>query len=271
MITTISINDIYVKDEFNPRQSMDDTKLEELKASIDEEGLLQPLVVSPVDKKKGKYFLVCGHRRLRALMELGHSKVNVTVHEGDDEMLAIAALAENLQREEMNPYEEAKAIQKYIKTYDSTQSAVAKRLGKSTAYVSNRLKLLEKSTPELQQAVNDGVVAPTAAQKIVTLPEKEQTKLVKEITSNKGDRFTISDIDTKIEQKKLESDHGRNYLKEIREAYAEHSLRSKNEVMDAIAQLTSKLSNSKSDKTIQTYKAQIAALEWALEVRDVLF
>jgi len=124
---------------WNPRKIFDDTGLDELKRSIQEHGILEPLIVRPFN---GGYQLVAGERRYRAAKELGLEMVPVVIKELDDRTVKEIMLLENLQREDLNPLEEATALQELLQD-GITQEELGRKLGKSQAWIANRLRLLQ--------------------------------------------------------------------------------------------------------------------------------
>jgi ParB family chromosome partitioning protein len=128
--------------QYQPRTHFDKEKLTELAESIRENGIIQPLVVAM--NSNGTYNLVAGERRLRASKLIGLEEVPVVVREinGDDELLELA-LIENVQRQDLNPIEEAEAYEKLIKIFSYTQEQAAEKVGKKRTTVTNRLRLLQ--------------------------------------------------------------------------------------------------------------------------------
>lgn len=137
---------------WQPRRSFDESKIDELAASIREKGILQPLLV----RRRGDgYELIAGERRLRAAMKAGLKEVPVVVRETTDHEALQLALIENLQREDLNPIEEAHAYQYLQKEFGWNQEAIADRVGKSRPAIANSMRLL--SLPrELQEEVSRG-------------------------------------------------------------------------------------------------------------------
>lgn len=131
-----------VPNQFQPRTHFDEESLKELADSIKEKGIIQPLVV--ISNKDGSYGLIAGERRLRASQLIGLEEVPVVVRDvsGDDELLELA-LIENVQRQNLNPIEEAQAYEKLIKFFSYTQEEAAARVGKKRSTVTNRLRLLQ--------------------------------------------------------------------------------------------------------------------------------
>ena len=138
---TLSLDDIDPNPE-QPRQEFDETKLGELAASIKSQGIIQPLLVRP---KAGRYQLVAGERRWRAAKLAGLNEVPVLVRDMSDEDVMVTALIENLQREDLNPIDEAVALKTLRDTLKMTQDALAARLGKSRPAIANALRLLQLS------------------------------------------------------------------------------------------------------------------------------
>ena len=135
---------------FQPRTQFDRDGLEELKQSVLENGIIQPITVRRIN---GEFELIAGERRLRVVQELGYSKIPAFVMQvkSDDQMLELA-LVENIQREDLNPIEQAEAFQCLMKTYGLTQETVAKKVGKDRATVANFIRLL-KLPEEIQQSL----------------------------------------------------------------------------------------------------------------------
>ena len=132
---------------FQPRRRFDEQQISELADSIRESGLIQPLVVRIVD---GRYELIAGERRLRAVKSLGHTTVSVVVREATDQEVAELTLIENLQREDLTPLEEAEQYQVLQQRFNMKQETIAQHVGKSRAAVANMIRLLE-----LEQGVKD--------------------------------------------------------------------------------------------------------------------
>ncbi len=134
--------DKIIPNQYQPRSHFDKESLKELADSIQEKGIIQPLVV--VSNTDGSYGLIAGERRFRASKLIGLEEVPVIVREvsGDDELLEIA-LIENVQRQDLNPIEEAQAYEKLIKVFSYTQEEAAARVGKKRSTITNRLRLLQ--------------------------------------------------------------------------------------------------------------------------------
>ena len=137
---TLGINEIEPNRE-QPRKIFNEKALEELAKSIEQNGIIQPLLVRPMSD--GSYQLVAGERRWRAARMAGLTEVPVTIREMTDEEASVFALIENLQREDLNPVEEAEGLKSLIETYGFTQEEAAERVGKSRVAVTNTLRLLK--------------------------------------------------------------------------------------------------------------------------------
>lgn len=137
-VSSVSIDRIR-RNPFQPRENFGQKKLDELIASIREKGVLQPILVR---SKEGDYELIAGERRLRAAKALGMSEIPVIIRDVSDVDLLEVSLIENIQREELNPIEEAKAYQRLMNDFGFTQDEVAKAVGKERPTVSNTIRLL---------------------------------------------------------------------------------------------------------------------------------
>jgi ParB family chromosome partitioning protein len=152
-----------------PRTVFEDAALEELASSIREKGILQPLLVRP----KGKTFeIVAGERRFRAAKLAGLTEVPVIVRDLDDRETLEIALIENLQRENLNPLEEARAYQGLL-DLGQTQEELAKTLGKGRSTIANGLRLLNLSR-DAQKALEDGLISAGHARAILAKPKEQQ-------------------------------------------------------------------------------------------------
>jgi ParB family chromosome partitioning protein len=132
---------------FQPRQALDRETLQELVASIRQNGLLQPVVVRPVDE--GAWEVVAGERRYRAVQELGWDHVSAVIRDVDDRTMLVLALIENLQREDLSPLDEAHAYRRLVDEFGLTQAQVAERVGRDRSTVTNTIRLLGLPEPVL--------------------------------------------------------------------------------------------------------------------------
>ncbi|MDO4581699.1 MAG: ParB/RepB/Spo0J family partition protein [Bacillota bacterium] len=154
-----------------PRQSFDEDKLQELKASIIQYGVMQPLIVTEDASGQAEYMIVAGERRFRAAQLAGLEKVPCIVRELDQKQLAELSLIENIQREDLRDLEEAEAYQQLIAEHGYTQEALAERLGKSRPYIANTLRLL-KLHPQEKKLLNDGELSAGHARALLSLGDE---------------------------------------------------------------------------------------------------
>lgn len=168
-IQTLPVNAI-IANPVQPRRVFRETELEELTASIRENGLLQPLVVRPSPTAQGRYELIVGERRLRAVRRLGWSDVAVLVRDASDETLLVLALVENLQREALNPLEEAEGYAALSERYGLSQSDIAKVVGKDRSTVANLLRLL-KLPVSIRKLVEDGSLSMGHARALLSVAD----------------------------------------------------------------------------------------------------
>lgn len=154
-----------------PRKQFDEAALSELAASISQHGVLQPLLVRPLPN--GRYSLVAGERRWRAARMAGLTEVPVVVREMTDQEAAELALIENLQREDLNPMEEAFGYRTLMDTYGMTQEEAAKAVNKSRPAVANALRLLNLPD-ELAVMVHSGILSAGHARTLLSFETKEE-------------------------------------------------------------------------------------------------
>ncbi|MBW1988602.1 MAG: ParB/RepB/Spo0J family partition protein [Deltaproteobacteria bacterium] len=168
---------------YQPRRTFSEEELAELSQSIQEQGVLQPLLVR--EDKNGGYELVAGERRLRAARMAGLSSVPVVVRELTDQQVMFATLVENIQRENLNPLEAAEGYQRLMDEFGLTQEEIAQRVGKKRSTVANLLRL--RTLPEkVQKLVADKVLSMGHARAICSLPEREDQESVAAKVAAKG-------------------------------------------------------------------------------------
>lgn len=169
----IAIKDLEAS-PYQPRREIDPKQVEELAESIRSEGLLQPIVVR---LKGNKYELIAGERRLRAFKFLKREKVPARVIDASDASSATLALIENLQRENLNPIDEALGYASLVRDFDLTQEAVAERVGKGRASVANALRLLSLGS-EIQGFLSRRLLSTGHAKVLLGLDSEEQRSLL---------------------------------------------------------------------------------------------
>ncbi|GAA4065745.1 ParB/RepB/Spo0J family partition protein [Streptomyces shaanxiensis] len=154
-----------------PREVFDEDALQELVTSIQEVGLLQPIVVRQIGP--ARYELIMGERRWRACREAGLDAIPAIVRATDDEKLLLDALLENLHRAQLNPIEEAAAYDQLLKDFNCTHDQLADRIGRSRPQVSNTLRLL-KLSPKVQNRVAAGVLSAGHARALLSVEDPEE-------------------------------------------------------------------------------------------------
>jgi len=173
-------SDLLRPNPFQPRSAMDEGRIDELARSIRANGIIQPIVVRKVD---GGYEIVAGERRWRASQRAGLLKVPVVVRDTPNEQLLAAALIENLQREDLNPMEEAHAYRRLVDEFHLTQEQIADAVGKDRSSIANILRLL-RLPHELRENVAAGTMAMGHARAILGLPDQgAQLRLGREVVA----------------------------------------------------------------------------------------
>ena len=166
---------------FQARTDISDESLEELTASIKSQGVIQPLIVRKTSV--GNFELVAGERRLKASKKAGLSEVPVVIKDLTDEEIIKMGLIENLQREDLNPLDEAKGILRLQKEFNITQEGLGVSLGKSRTAISNSLRLLQLTSP-VQAMLESGSLSMGHARPLLTLPEAIQEKFALKIVKS---------------------------------------------------------------------------------------
>ncbi len=208
-----------------PRKSFDQAKLDELAQSITRHGMVQPIIVR---KNDNRYTVVAGERRYRAARIAGLSAVPVIVKNFDDAQVMEVALIENLQREDLNPIEEAAAIKFLMQQHDLTQEEVASRLSKSRPAIANSLRLLSLAG-DVQERIKSGELSAGSARAIAGLrSETLQKKLAAETVAN---GLSVRDVEARAKQLSEENQPvkpvKRKKLKDSEIRFAEDTLREK--------------------------------------------
>ncbi|MFC3531642.1 ParB/RepB/Spo0J family partition protein [Vogesella facilis] len=180
--------------KYQPRSFMADEALQELAASIRTQGVIQPVVVREVGL--GDYELIAGERRWRASQLAGLQDIPAVVRSVADETALAMALIENIQREDLDPIEEARGIQRLIAEFALTHEAAAAALGRSRSAVSNLLRLLALPQP-LQDMLHRGQLEMGHARALLPLPVIEQVALAQEIVA---DGLTVREVEQRVQQ-----------------------------------------------------------------------
>ena len=164
--------DLLEPNPFQPRSSIDPASLEELTQSIRLRGILQPLLVRPHPQEAGRYQIVAGERRWRAAGAAGLHEVPATVREMADNEAAAVALVENLQRQDLNPMDEAEGYERLVTQFAMTQEALGQAVGKSRSHIANTLRLLNLPPP-LKDALRSGRISAGHARALLMHPAPE--------------------------------------------------------------------------------------------------
>ena len=181
---------------YQPRHEFSEESIRELATTLDKDGLLQPIIVR---EKGDDYEIVAGERRLRAAKHLAWEKIPAIVNNMDDSQAASLALIENLQREDLNPIDEAQAYNNLMKLNNLTQTTLAQSIGKSQSYVANKLRLL-KLTPKVQSYLASGEISPRHGRCLVGLSEKDQGRVLDEILAHNLNVSETEKIVKNVEQ-----------------------------------------------------------------------
>lgn len=213
--STLPINEIIPNKE-QPRKTFDEGALQELADSITVHGVLQPLLVRPL--LSGGYQLIAGERRWRASRMAGLKEVPVIIRELSDSEAMEIAIIENLQREDLNPIEEAEGLQALIDKCDYTQEQVAVSVGKSRPSIANALRLL-KLPEEVRQMTKEGEISAGHARALLAFDNQAiMYEVAKQIVS---DKLTVRDVErlakrpTKSAEKKQNAKHRDSFYDEV--------------------------------------------------------
>jgi ParB family chromosome partitioning protein len=180
---------------FQPRERIDQEKLISLVRSIKSRGILQPILVRP---SEDKFQLIAGERRFRAAIQAGFEKIPAVVIEIPDEQLLEVALIENVQRENLNPIEEAEAYQKLMQKFDYTQEEIADKVGKDRSSIANYLRLL--TLPDKVKAlVSDGRLSMGHAKAILGSDDPFQQEYLAKVTVNR--KLSVRELEKFVAKK----------------------------------------------------------------------
>ena len=165
--------DLLQRGRYQPRTEIDQSALQELSESIKTQGIIQPILVRPLTSEQGQYEIIAGERRWRAAQMAGLHEVPVVVRDIDDHTAMCMALIENIQREDLNPIDEAEALYRLVEEFDMTHDSVAESVGRSRSAVTNLLRLLELD-PKVKQMVKDRKLEMGHARSLLSLSAKQQ-------------------------------------------------------------------------------------------------
>ena len=180
--------------KYQPRKHWDQEKLEELAESIKAQGVIQPIVVRDLGGKR--YEIIAGERRWRASQLAGLDQIPVVIREVDDRTVVAMALIENIQREDLNPLEEALALQRLIDEFDLTHAQAADAVGRSRAAVSNLLRLLELP-PEIRVLVETRAIEMGHARALLTLAPQAAVALARQAAEHE---WSVREVEHRVQQ-----------------------------------------------------------------------
>ena len=192
-VTGIEISRIDVNPN-QPRKNFDPTALKELSESIKEHGVIQPIILAP---RGQRYLLVAGERRFRAAKMAGLKEIPAVVREYSDNQIQEIALLENIQREDLNPIETAKAMKELLENFGWTQEILANRLGKSRPAVANFLRLLALS-PQVVKMVESGKLSAGHARALVVVTDPVVQLKLAELAVHKN--VTVRDLEKAVRE-----------------------------------------------------------------------
>jgi ParB family chromosome partitioning protein len=178
-VSTLPVENIS-RGRYQPRREFDQDKLQELADSIAAQGVLQPIVVRPVED--GRYEIVAGERRWRATQLAGLGDIPVVVREVDEQTAMAIGLIENIQRDDLNPLEEATALYRLLDEFELTHQDVARAVGKSRTTVTNMLRLLDL-TPRVKEYVDARQLEMGHARALLGLKDERQTEAARQVVS----------------------------------------------------------------------------------------
>lgn len=209
-----------------PRREFDQAKLLELASNIAQHGVLQPILVRPMDN--GGYQIVAGERRWRASRLAELKEVPVYIKDLTDFQVAQVALVENLQRENLNPVEEAEAYNRLCEEFKMTHEDIARTVGKSRSQITNSLRLL-KLSDQVKELLKDGKISSGHAKIIASIEDRDKqnyfakTAVEKEMTVRAFEKFVAGENNKKPKQKNKKQEGGKSssdpYLTEVKLAF----------------------------------------------------
>jgi ParB family chromosome partitioning protein len=189
----IAVEDV-VRGRYQPRREFSEESLKELAASIKAQGLMQPIVVRP--RPQGGYELIAGERRWRAAQMAGLHRIDAVVKEVSDEQASAMALIENIQREDLNPLEEAFAMARLKEEFELTQQQVADAVGKSRVSVTNLLRLLNLAPP-VREMLGRGEIEMGHARALLALEPLDQERLARDVAAR---QLSVRQIEMLVRQ-----------------------------------------------------------------------
>ena len=219
--------DLIAPNPYQPRKNFDEDALNELASSIEEFGLIQPVVL--YKDNDDSYTLIAGERRLRACKILGKTDIKAVILDADEDKLRELALIENIQREDLNPIELASSYKELIDTMNITQEALAAYTHKSRPQITNTLRLLELDK-DTQELIMQGKISQGHAKMLVSLDKNEQKLVIDTILGQKLNVRDTEKMIQKVKKKESLTQFDENYhkeLKKLQEILSEFGIESK--------------------------------------------
>ena len=193
-----------IPNPYQPRKTFDQDGLQDLAASIAQYGVLQPLLVAPMEDGSGNYLLIAGERRLRASKMAALSEIPVIISDYTQQQIAEIALIENLQREDLHYLEEAEGYEMLLNEFHLTQDSMAARVGKKQSTIANKLRLLRLPQP-VRESLRKNALTERHARVLLKLPtEAEQLQIIETIVKN---NFSVRQTEEYV-KKYLDTDEG---------------------------------------------------------------
>lgn len=240
--------------KYQPRSYMDDAALQTLAASIKSQGIMQPILVRHIDDDK--YEIIAGERRWRASQMAGLEEVPVLVREIADEAALAMALIENIQRENLNPLEEAQGIKRLIDEFDMTHEKAAAAVGRSRVAVSNLLRLLTLCTP-VQDMLMQGKLDMGHARALIGLSGAQQVMLATQIVQN---NLSVREVENLV--KNLDDTSAEALKKQIQKTLVNHDvLRLQEALSDKLGATVSIKAGAKGAGTLKISYANLDQLD----------
>lgn len=197
--------------KYQPRTRMDEGALAELAESIKTQGIMQPILVRPIDKTKGLYEIIAGERRFRAAQLAGLTEVPVLVKEVADENAAAMALIENIQREDLNPLEEAHGVKRLLDEFNLTHEQAATAIGRSRSATSNLLRLLNLANP-VQTMLLAGDIDMGHARALLSVDAATQIQMANQIIAK---RLSVRETEKMVSRAEKENEATNTKIKPI--------------------------------------------------------
>ncbi|WP_315117057.1 ParB/RepB/Spo0J family partition protein [uncultured Clostridium sp.] len=209
--------DLVLPNDGQPRKKFDEEKILVLSESIKEHGIIQPIIVN---KESNKYIIIAGERRWRAAKLAGLKKIPVIIMDTSNKNILEISLIENIQRQDLNPIEEANAYKKLLDDYDLTQEELSKRMGKSRTAITNCLRLLNLDS-RVQDYLIDGVISEGHGRSLLSINDNDLQYNIAQIIidENLSVRETeklIKSFNDKKEEKSKENDKLNPYYNDIK-------------------------------------------------------